>query len=668
MTLTARLITIMTVCLGLAVAGVTLAMGYLARDALIVQAEGQARLVAGLISESVNRSDLASAEIFGLLRQEQEGTAVAIAHLAEAVADQDDPAVPLSTHLAEITAQTVIDDIWIVDGALGVIERSFDGLGEPVLSDIWSAGIDPRIPELLTSGRRYSIATTAVAHGVLEQPMRYLGVRAADHRAVLIGRQATQLDAVQDTIGLETTINSLSGQPAFNAIWVVNDRMRVIAASEQDRSPSTQEVELAAKAIGSLEATSTLAESALLVAAPILDRDGLAVGASMIRMPRAALDTMVADTMKLGGAAAVTAFALGSLVAAAFARRITRPVAALTHAAAEVDARTFAPASLDVISTRRDEIGRMALTFQKMATDVLAREDHLEGLVRERTRDLREKNALLEDANNRMEAELEIARSLQAAILPQVLPSHPSYTGRAFMTPALELAGDFYDFFSISDDRLGLVIADVSGKGVSAAFFMAICRTVLQASAREHRSAGDCLQAVNDTLCAQNPLTLFVTVFYGILDVRSGEFTYANAGHNPPLRIEAGGGVAPLPLTGGMALGILPDLPYNEGTVRLSPGDTVFLYTDGISEAMDGAGHEFTDGRLIQSLSASHRQSVDVMLDTVTGAVRAFVGDAPQSDDITCLVIRYRGWQGDPADAGAAAGMTDPNHARHDDA
>ena len=242
-----------------------------------------------------------------------------------------------------------------------------------------------------------------------------------------------------------------------------------------------------------------------------------------------------------------------------------------------------------------------------------------------------------------METELDIARSLQSAMLPQRLPEHPSYAGRALMLPAREMGGDFYDFFPISKDRIGLVIADVSGKGVPAAFFMAISRTVLQNSARENRSAGECLADANTILCSQNPLDLFVTVFYGILDARTGILSYANGGHNPPVIIRNEGHLTVVPGTGDMAMGVMSDLHYADGQITLQPNDTLFLYTDGISEAMNRDGREFTEKRLHASLSDSHQQPVEVVVSMVTAAVTAFVDGAPQSDDITCLVVRYSG-------------------------
>lgn len=336
-----------------------------------------------------------------------------------------------------------------------------------------------------------------------------------------------------------------------------------------------------------------------------------------------------------------------------FARQIAQPIAALTFAARDVERRKFVPESIEDVARQRNELGSLARVFQKMAIDVQRREEELEAEVQARTHDLEAKNLLLEASQQRMETELDIARSLQGAMLPQRMPKHPSYSGRAIMRPARELGGDFYDFFKIGEDEIGLVIADVSGKGVPAAFFMAISRTVLQASARERRSAGECLAETNSILCEQNPLEMFVTVFYGILNLRTGVLNYANGGHNPPVIVRGEGEVTQLPQTGGMAMGIMAGLTYQEGAITLTAGDTLFLYTDGISEAMDVEGHEFTVERLLASLSDSHRQSLDIVVSQVTDAVSKFVGEAPQHDDMTYLVVRYKG---PPEDAMLLAG------------
>ena len=316
---------------------------------------------------------------------------------------------------------------------------------------------------------------------------------------------------------------------------------------------------------------------------------------------------------------------------------------ALTRAAEAMDRRDFDPATLDRVGNRRDELGTLIRVFQTMARDVQARAEHLEALVRERTLDLEQKNEQLEQARQTMEQELRIAHSLQGAILPKTMPQSKAYSGSALMTPARELGGDFYDFFLLPDGRLGLVIADVSGKGVPAAFFMAIARTVMRTAANEHADAGACLREVNNTICEQNPHLLFVTLFYGILDPETGLLLYANAGHNPPYLVASTGAVTPIRPTGGVAIGVVPDLSYSEDSLTLVPGDRVFLYTDGISEAMNEEGEMFGEDRVEEVLSTGYRLPIEEVIGNVTLMIGKFVGGASQSDDITCIVLGYHG-------------------------
>ena len=216
-------------------------------------------------------------------------------------------------------------------------------------------------------------------------------------------------------------------------------------------------------------------------------------------------------------------------------RQITAPVVKITDAAAAFEDARFEPESLASVRSRTDELGDLARTFTRMAAEVQARTDTLDRLVAERTRELNEKNALLEAANHRMDAELAIARTLQAAMMPQRCRRTRAIPARRRWCRPARWAATSTTSSRVGENRVGLVIADVSGKGVPAAFFMAISRTILQGSARERRTAGTCLADTNDLLCQQNPLDLFVTAFYGILDLDTGELSYANAGHNPPL-------------------------------------------------------------------------------------------------------------------------------------
>ncbi|MDE0391352.1 MAG: SpoIIE family protein phosphatase [Rhodospirillales bacterium] len=654
MTLSRRLIITVAASVGVAIGGVALAMGFLARDALIEQAEDQALLVAGLIASEANRAELTAAEIDRMTVDQMEAQALAIArHLENHDHEDEGGHEALGAYFARLTADSAVDDIWLLDENGEPLVRAVAGLSEDHPSDLEVAGIDFRALEGLISGRRFSVSFQSIPPRGWEKPIRYVGVRAATGESVLVGTLVAEAGGPGEIIGIEAALDSLAGREAIQAIWVVNDLLDLIgmAAFEgrddpvADASLSAEDQDLATRSLGVDGAMSYLGDHALHVAAPILDRGGVATGAAVIHMQRDHLDRLFADHIKYGLIVAAAAFAIGSIIAAISARRIVQPVTALTTAAAEVDADTlgFAPETLDPVAARRDELGTLIRVFQNMVRQVQAREEYLESMVRARTRDLQESNAQLERAKERMESELKIAHALQGAILPKTLPDDPTYSGEALMTPAREMGGDFYDFFTLDDGRLSVVMADVSGKGVPAAFFMAIARTVMRAAAARHPTPGPCLQEVNDAICEQNPQDLFVTLFYGILDPESGEFVYANAGHNPPFVVKPPGEVSPLPMTGGMAVGVMPGLPYNEDAVTLAPGDTMFLYTDGITEAMNVDEEEFTEARLEAVLADGHDVPVDVVLTNVTSAVVEFVGGAEQSDDITCIVLRYDG-------------------------
>ncbi len=659
MTLSRRLIITVAASVGVAIVGVALAMGFLARDALIQQAEDQALLVAGLIASEANRAEHTADEIDRMIVTQMEAQALAIArHLDSYEHGEEDDDV-LGAYFAKLTADSAVDDIWLLDEAGRPQVRAIEGLSESGALDLASAGIDLRVVEALVSGRRFSVAFQSVPPRGWEKPIRYVGVRARTRETVLVGTLAAEAGGPGEIIGIGAALDSLASREAIRSIWVVNDLLHLIGMAtfggkdspEAGAALSADDEDLATRVLGVDGAESYLGENALHVAAPILDRGGVATGAAVIHMQRDHLDRLFEDHIKFGLIVAAAAFAIGSIIAAVSARRIVQPVTALTTAAAEVDTDTlsFAPETLDPVAVRRDELGTLVRVFQNMVRQVQAREEYLESMVRARTRELEASNAQLEKAKERMESELKIAHALQGAILPKTLPENPTYSGHAVMTPAREMGGDFYDFFTLDDGRLSLVMADVSGKGVPAAFFMAITRTVMRAAAARHPTPGPCLQEVNDAICEQNPQDLFVTLFYGILDPGTGEFVYANAGHNPPFVVKRPDDVLPLPMTGGMAVGVLPGMPYDEDAVTLAPGDTMFLYTDGITEAMNVDQEEFTEARLEAVLAEGSDLPVDSVLENVTSAVVRFVGEAEQSDDITCIVLRYDGAADDGA-------------------
>ena len=238
-----------------------------------------------------------------------------------------------------------------------------------------------------------------------------------------------------------------------------------------------------------------------------------------------------------------------------------------------------------------------------------------------------------------LQNELDVARGMQQSILPTQFPSSNGYAVHGKMQAAREVGGDFFDVLSLSDGRIGLAVADVSGKGVPAALFMMSSRTLLKGSAIGVGPPGDVLKEVNDLLLEDNREGMFVTVLYAIYDPATRELSYANGGHNSPLIIHADGSSTLLPLTGGIALGIVPDLGYKQETVTLSPGDTVLFYTDGVTEAMNDAEEEFGLDTLREQLHANPPKDPEKATEVVFEAVNTFAGDTPQSDDITCLVL-----------------------------
>lgn len=242
--------------------------------------------------------------------------------------------------------------------------------------------------------------------------------------------------------------------------------------------------------------------------------------------------------------------------------------------------------------------------------------------------------------------ELGIAASIQQSILPRVYPAFPErgdFDLYASMIPAQEVGGDFYDFFFIDADRLGLLIADVSGKGIPAALFMAVSRTLLKATALEGMPPGECLERVNKRLCLDNASEMFVTVFYAILDTRSGALEYGNAGHQPPYVLRRDGTVETLQHTGNTVLGAIEAAPYHAKRARLESGDILLLYTDGATEAMDGTDALFGDERLHAYLEGASGVEARPLIDGLVEAVRAFAAGTPQSDDLTVLAVRYLG-------------------------
>jgi len=248
-----------------------------------------------------------------------------------------------------------------------------------------------------------------------------------------------------------------------------------------------------------------------------------------------------------------------------------------------------------------------------------------------------------ETVKKRIEGELQVARQIQLSIVPKMFPPFPNrdeFDIHAILEPAKEVGGDLYDFFFLNEDKLCFVVGDVSGKGVPASLFMAVTKTLLKASSHEGIEPDQVLARVNNELCADNDSGMFVTAFLGIIHIPSGHVACSNAGHNLPFILRRDGSLEKLPRTPGMALGVMEDIAYGSHEFSIGPGDTILLYTDGITEAMNRQGEMFSDQRLESILSGCVESGASEITARVKNTVFAFADGADQSDDITVLALK----------------------------
>ena len=312
---------------------------------------------------------------------------------------------------------------------------------------------------------------------------------------------------------------------------------------------------------------------------------------------------------------------------AALSGRLTRPLRELSTSAARI-----ATGDLDLVLppiTSRDEVGNLTRSFHEMRDSLKSYIHNLEVTTK---------------AKQRLESELEIAHRIQMDMLPAASAGGDltdGYQLSAILQPARHVGGDLFDHFR-QGSKLVFVVGDVSGKGVAAALFMARAKTAFQAVAAREPDLGEVLRTVNRGLCEENEQGMFVTLFAGCLDTETGELTYASAGHDAPVLLPGGGNSSRfLELDGGPVLGLLEGSDYPLRRTRLLQQDTLVLYTDGVSEATDENGEFFTLERLVDTLAERPRGTTAEVADAVLEKVKAFAGQAPQSDDITVMAVRY---------------------------
>jgi sigma-B regulation protein RsbU (phosphoserine phosphatase) len=317
-----------------------------------------------------------------------------------------------------------------------------------------------------------------------------------------------------------------------------------------------------------------------------------------------------------------------SIIALKLSNTITKPMISLTKGA-QVIGNGKLDYKIDIKTG--DELEDLADAFNKMADDLKVY-----------IQNLQETTA----AKERIQSELNVAREIQLGLLHKIFPPFPAHSQFdlfAMLEPAKEVGGDLYDFFLVDDDHLCFALGDVSDKGVPAALFMTITMALIRNTAQESFNPAFMMSKINDTLSADNPRAMFVTLIIGILNIRTGKVLYANGGHNPPILIRNDGAPVFKKELSGPLVGHLDGLQFKDLALKLNPGDYLFLYTDGVTEALNRKNEFFSDARLLKEMGHRAQKDVEGITREIRRKINEHTGSAPQSDDIAMMMIRFNG-------------------------
>ncbi len=312
-------------------------------------------------------------------------------------------------------------------------------------------------------------------------------------------------------------------------------------------------------------------------------------------------------------------------------KRIVSPIQQVSTAAEKMIEHLEDGTAPEIKTKRDDEIKVLADSFTTMYREI---GDYIRKL------------GTVMAEKERIGAELDVASKIQTSMLPCIFPPFPNRTEfdiYATMNPAKEVGGDFYDFFMVDEDNIAFVVADVSGKGVPAALFMVIGKTLIKDHTGMHEDLGDVFTEVNNILCSSNSEEMFITAFEGVLNVKTGELRYVNAGHEMPFIRKKGGKYEPIKLRRGFVLAGMEGVKYKGGSLQLEPGDSIFQYSDGVPEATNISVEQYGMARLEKILAENSEKNPKELLDSVKSDMNTFVGEAEQFDDITMLCLCYNG-------------------------
>ncbi|MDS4068350.1 MAG: SpoIIE family protein phosphatase [Candidatus Competibacter sp.] len=633
---------------------------YVSWQSVLQRTERDGTLVAQLLAQSISLIQQVPVAIQEIVRKDVQAQADIVAHLTQIARQRKASTLEINQALRNIAANNGIPEIWITDAGGAPVFWSLDDINATIGVD---SGLTQR-PAFrpLLEKRRFSVFTDLQRRDLDGRELYYGGVAMPDRSGmVLIARQPGRVNQIINSIGLKRLTEILMSAALIDTIWVFDDSLKPLAVTsaegvDKSTTLTATERDIVEGVIKTSMPTSYLQNSGvhnvlfghavLYVAAPIFGADGLPNGAALMSLP-VNMQAELHSLLKIGGGLTVVLLLLGMALALPFLNRIVRPLARLTVQTNRLVENDFDADEemhgelLKVSENRRDEVGCLGDALYSMVT-------RLKTYIAE----LKETTA----AKERIEGELSAARSIQMGMLPDsfVLPDHGECDLHAVLEPAKAVGGDLFDFFLLDQHRLFILIGDVSDKGVPAALFMAVTKTLFSVEARrDSASVGRIMERVNAALCKDNPEGMFVTVFAGILDLRTGEITYSDGGHERPLVLRRDGQPELIEKRGGLVLGFAPDAAYQEeDAIRLAPGEGLVIYTDGVSEAMNARHEMFAVTRLSDALVPVCREvPARAIIGHVMNSVKSFVGGHPQSDDITLLALRWRG----PADTGVSS-------------
>ena len=606
------------------------------------------------------RADV-SAVVEGIIGQHMLVQAHMAGHFVAAAEEAGWSPAEIEGRLRRIAGATVIGEIRVVDGDGAV---AYSNLLPPLAGG--SAAAVPHLDEIvpLLDGSEQSLEFATAPRASDGEVYKYVAVAGAGSpRVVQVGIpiESSAGNLLYSVYQREADL--LVQSRNLEALWVVNLDRELAAAAPRAGQAGAGTVEAAsvfsrrAEAVVALameqervvsEASLSLlspAERGIWVASPIVNPGEPPIGGLALAV---SLDDIASTVQAEAFNTTLIAFVLLGFTAAAAlwgTRWLTHPIEVIASAARQVEAgRQPDEGPLEDVIKRTDEIGSLARVFEAMTVQVFNREEQLEMMVSARTEELQQSNRSLRVAQRALEQDLEMAKVVQAALVREGNVDLGGFVAYARMTPAQQVGGDFVDVLEPSGGKLFFTVCDVSGKGVAAALFMAASQGAINAAATQSQNGdvGAIATEANRRLCGENPMGLFVTGVLGIVDLERGVMQYVCAGHEPAFLVAADDSRRPLPMTGGMAMGVLDDFEYESREEKLRSGDALFLYTDGLTDAVNLSGELFGKERLEATLDGASARSPEQIVDHVWSEILRYSAGASAADDMTCLVLRRR--------------------------